>query len=63
MLRANPLPPRRHGRAWFLLAYVSFATSFHSVWEIAHIRLYTIWRTARSIETAYAIVHCTSATP
>lgn len=59
MLKANPLPPRRHGRAWFLLAYISFATWFHSVWEIAHIRLYTIWRSARGIESAYAIVHCT----
>lgn len=63
VLIRTPLPPRpvsdRHGSGWFLVSYLSFAASFHYVWEIAHIRLYTIWRTARSSEIAFAIMHCT----
>ena len=39
--------------------YVTLATIAHFVWEIGHIRLYTIWDTGRFGEIAFAIIHCT----
>jgi hypothetical protein len=62
-LMRSPLRSRlARGRAvpaCLLLTYLSFAALFYSAWEIAQIRLYTIWRTAHSGEITYAIVHCT----
>ncbi len=39
---------------WSALAFV-----FNLVWEIAHIRLYTIWAQADSFSVMWAVLHCT----
>ncbi len=39
---------------WSALAFV-----FHLLWEIAHVRLYTIWFEADRLTLAWSIFHCT----
>ena len=39
---------------WSALAFV-----LHLTWEIAHVRLYTIWAAADGTEVAWALLHCT----
>lgn len=39
---------------WSALAFV-----FHLLWEIAHVRLYTIWFEADRLTLAWALLHCT----
>ncbi len=41
---------------WSALAFVLNLT-----WEIAHVRLYTIWDTAGRVNVAWALLHCTLA--
>lgn len=39
---------------WAFLAFV-----LHLVWEVAHVRLYTIWAAADGMSIASALLHCT----
>lgn len=39
---------------WSALAFV-----FNLVWEIAHVRLYTLWVDADRLTVAWSLVHCT----
>jgi hypothetical protein len=39
---------------WSALAFV-----FNLAWEIAHVRLYTIWAAADGVGIAWALLHCT----
>lgn len=52
----NPATLRIVARAglWSALAFV-----FNLTWEIAHVRLYTIWAEADGWGVAWAIFHCT----
>lgn len=38
---------------WSALAFV-----LHLTWEIAHVRLYTIWAAADGMSVAWALLHC-----
>jgi len=40
-------------------AYLLIATVANLVWEAAQLPLYTIWRTRRPEQLAYAVLHCT----
>lgn len=44
----------------FLLIYLCLATPMHFVWEILHVRLYTISKAGLPGEVAFAIAHCTA---
>jgi hypothetical protein len=39
---------------WSALAFV-----LNLIWEIAHVRLYTLWDTADGLSVAWALFHCT----
>ena len=39
--------------------YLLLSASGNLVWEIAQLPLYTIWRTGRPGEIAFAVLHCT----
>ena len=39
---------------WSVLAFV-----FNLTWEIAHVRLYTLWAAADGMGVAWALLHCT----
>jgi hypothetical protein len=63
------VPPRAdlravdgHGRnrGIALALYVGLSTVGHLVWELAQLRLYSLWRTASHGELAFAILHCTA---
>ena len=43
-----------HAGLWSALAFV-----FNLTWEIAHVRLYTIWAAADGMGVAWALFHCT----
>ncbi len=38
---------------WSVLAF-----TLHSVWEIAHVRLYTLWEAADRVTIAWSVLHC-----
>ena len=40
--------------------YLGASVVLHLAWEILHLPLYTIWRTANSRDIAFAVVHCTA---
>jgi hypothetical protein len=42
-----------------LRSYVATVAIGNFVWEVAHLPLYTIWRTGTTGENAFAVVHCT----
>lgn len=42
-----------------LVQWAALALLLHLVWEIAHVRLYTIWRDEAASYIAYSILHCT----
>jgi hypothetical protein len=52
----NPLILRTLARAglWSALAFI-----FNLAWEIAQIRLYTIWTEADGMSVTWALIHCT----
>jgi hypothetical protein len=41
------------------ISYILVATAANLAWEMLQLPLYTIWRTARGGELAYAAIHCT----
>ena len=43
-----------HAGLWSTLAFV-----LNLAWEIAHVRLYTVWSAADGMAVAWALVHCT----
>lgn len=43
-----------------LRRYVAISAGLHLAWEIAHLPLYTLWRTGTAREIAFAILHCTA---
>ncbi len=51
----NPVTSRIVARAglWSALAFV-----FNLAWEIAHVRLYTIWSEADRLSIAWSLLHC-----
>jgi hypothetical protein len=62
--RADGVHPMRWWRSArtrraILFGYVPFIVAAHLAWEIAQLRLYTIWTEGRAGEIAFAVVHCT----
>jgi len=43
-----------HAGLWSALAFV-----LNLLWEIAHVRLYTIWMEADGLRIAWSLLHCT----
>lgn len=37
----------------------AFAFAVNLIWEIAHVRLYTLWAAADGLNVAWALFHCT----
>lgn len=42
-----------------LAQWAALAIFLHLIWEITHVRLYTIWRDEAASYIAYAVLHCT----
>ena len=51
----------RDRRAWRLIAYgyLPWFTILNLAWEIAHVRLYTLWTEAEPAYIAFSVAHCT----
>lgn len=47
-------------RSTAFAVYVVLSLVGHLAWEVAQLRLYTIWREAPFGELAFAVVHCTA---
>jgi hypothetical protein len=47
--------------AWRLIvrAYLPWLAGLNLAWEVAHVRLYTIWTEASPAYIAFAVLHCT----
>lgn len=51
---------RRMAPRWRLaLWYGALILAANLLWEVAHLPLYTLWRTASRSEQAFAVLHCT----
>jgi hypothetical protein len=50
-----------HRDAWRLigLAYLPWFAGLNLAWEIAHVRLYTLWSEREAAYIAFSILHCT----
>lgn len=51
----------RDRRAWQLIAYgyLPWFAGLNLAWEVAHVRLYTLWTEAEPAYIAFSVVHCT----
>jgi hypothetical protein len=51
----------RDRRAWRLIAwrYLPWLALLNLAWEVAHVRLYTLWTEAEPAYIAFSVVHCT----
>lgn len=50
----------RQGRSLILLGYLPWFAGLSLVWEIGHVRLYTLWTQADPAYIAFSIAHCTA---
>lgn len=51
----------RDAGAWLLIAlrYLPWLAGLSLLWEVAHVRLYTLWYEAEPAYIAFSILHCT----
>jgi hypothetical protein len=49
----------REARSLILLGYLPWFAALSLAWEIAHVRLYTLWTEADLAYIAFSIAHCT----
>jgi len=54
-------PWYRDRAAWRLIlrGYLPWLAALNLVWEVAHVRLYTLWNEATPAYIAFSVLHCT----